>query len=55
MRRLDQVAGRQVVRFLEEHVASGDPRRLGYPLQGGERELWRYRVGDYRLLCQIEN
>ena len=30
-----------------------DPRQLGKPLRG--ERLWRYRVGDYRVLCHIED
>lgn len=31
-----------------------DPRRLGRPLKGSEfNEYWRFRVGDYRILCDI--
>jgi mRNA-degrading endonuclease RelE of RelBE toxin-antitoxin system len=33
-----------------------DPRSLGKALQGPRfDELWRYRVGDYRLICKIED
>ncbi|MEH6643718.1 type II toxin-antitoxin system RelE/ParE family toxin [Vreelandella glaciei] len=31
-----------------------DPRQLGKPLTGQLSELWRYRVGDYRLIASIE-
>ena len=30
-----------------------DPRQIGKALQGDQGELWRYRVGSYRLICQI--
>jgi mRNA interferase RelE/StbE len=33
-----------------------DPRSLGVALKGEELgDLWRYRVGDYRILCRIED
>lgn len=32
-----------------------DPRQLGKPLTGQLSELWRYRVGDYRLIASIED
>jgi len=32
-----------------------DPRSLGEPLTGDLSGLWRYRVGDYRILAQIED
>jgi mRNA interferase RelE/StbE len=51
----DRGAQRRILRFLEERVAPEDPRLLGYPLHGDSRPLWRYRVGDYRILCRIED
>lgn len=32
-----------------------DPRQLGKPLTGQLAELWRYRVGDYRIIASIED
>ncbi len=33
-----------------------DPRQLGKPLKGSEiGHLWRYRVGDYRILCELQD
>lgn len=32
-----------------------DPRQLGEPLTGQLSELWRYRVGDYRIIASIED
>lgn len=31
-----------------------DPRRVGKAMQGDKR-AWRYRVGDFRLICDIED
>lgn len=36
-------------------MMSQDPRHLGKPLSGNLREFWRYRVGDYRLICKIQD
>ena len=30
-----------------------NPRATGKALQGEFSGLWRYRVGDYRLICEI--
>jgi mRNA interferase RelE/StbE len=52
--KLDRQVARTLVRFMYDEVqASDDPRRLGRPLRG--QDLWRYRVGDYRILCLIED
>lgn len=32
-----------------------DPRALGEALHGDKSGLWRYRVGDYRLVCSLED
>ena len=37
------------------HRHKGTPRRFGKPLRAELAGLWRYRVGDYRLLCQIKD
>jgi mRNA interferase RelE/StbE len=35
----------------------GDPRAKGRPMKVGRRDppLWRYPVGDYRLICHLRN
>jgi mRNA interferase RelE/StbE len=51
--KLDRQVARAIVRFMQERVhESDDPRVVGKPLRG--RGLWRYRVGDYRILCRID-
>jgi mRNA interferase RelE/StbE len=56
LRKLDQPVQRRLLNFLEHRVlASGDPRRFGKALHGNKRELWSYRVGDYRIICLIED
>nr|WP_245289030.1 type II toxin-antitoxin system RelE/ParE family toxin [Bartonella sp. CDC_skunk] len=43
-----------MVDFLDQHVASlEDVRAIGKPLRGQLSGLWRYRVGDYRILCDL--
>lgn len=53
---LDGAVARRIVRSLRDRVArSDDPRSLGKPLNGHLREYWRYRVGDWRLVCHIDD
>lgn len=53
--KLDKLAARRIVDFMDERVApSNDPRELGKALKGSLGYLWRYRVGDYRILCDIQ-
>jgi len=55
-RKIDPKARQRIRKFLEERLASlEDPRSIGKRLVGKEIEIWRYRVGDYRILCQIQN
>jgi mRNA interferase RelE/StbE len=49
--KLDPPIARRIVRKLEE-VAADDPRRTGEAMQGDER-AWRYRVGDWRVICDL--
>ena len=44
-------------KFLSERVAKlEDPRSIGEALHGPKLgEFWKYRVGDYRLICSIED
>jgi mRNA interferase RelE/StbE len=45
-----------IVRFLRDRLRSAEnPRQWGKPLHGDKRGLWRYRVGDFRLICEIQD
>jgi mRNA interferase RelE/StbE len=56
LQRLDRPVQRRIRQFLRERVITiGDPRQLGKPLHGDKRDLWSYRVGDYRIICMIED
>ena len=57
MRRLDPQVRRRIRDFLSTRVAAlDDPRQLGDALQGARfAGLWRYRVGDYRVLVDIRD
>lgn len=56
LRKLGVDAERRVLRYLRERIAgSQDPRRLGQALTGDRKGLWRYRVGDYRIVAAIED
>ena len=54
-KKLDKSARQRIVNYLEERVlVNQNPYQFGKPLKGNKLGLWRYRVGDYRILCQIE-
>ena len=54
-RKLDRQAQRRLRNFLEGRLARTDnPRRLGVAMQAAKyRNLWRFRVGDYRIIAEI--
>jgi mRNA interferase RelE/StbE len=54
--KIDRKAQRKIIRFLQERVAgSRDPRQFGKPLKGEKAGLWRYRIGDHRVVSQIQD
>lgn len=56
LRKLDRLAARRILDFMDERAAaSEDPRAMGKALKGPLGELWHYRVGDYRVICDIQD
>ena len=54
--KLDRTIQARIVVFFRSRIASdADPRRIGKALEGDKGELWRYRIGDYRAVCRIED
>jgi len=50
----DKPVAKRIIRFLRERV-SMDPGSSGKALQGDHSGLWRYRIGDCRVICEIYN
>ena len=56
LRKLDPQARRRIVDWLDERIEGcKNPRHFGEALKGGRAGLWRYRVGDYRIICDIRD
>ena len=56
LRRIGPQAARRILDYLRDRVAMlDDPRQLGQPLKGPLAALWRYRVGDYRVVCELRD
>lgn len=54
LRKLDKQAQRDILRYFRERIATDEnPRRFGKPLSRDLAELWRYRLHDYRMICNI--
>ncbi|MNZ71250.1 Toxin RelE [compost metagenome] len=56
LRKLDKQSARRILDFMDERVAQrDDPRSTGKALTGPLGGLWRYRVGDFRVICEIQD
>ena len=56
VKKIDHQARRRIRDYLEKRVATLDnPRQLGKALNGQMAELWRYRIGDYRVICDLRD
>ncbi len=55
--KLDPPTARRILTFLHGRVAVlDDPRSIGEALKGSRLgEFWKYRVGDYRIISNIED
>ena len=52
-KKLDRTVQRRVMAYLEEVERLDDPRQRGKGLTANHAGVWRYRVGDYRILAQL--
>jgi mRNA interferase RelE/StbE len=54
--KLDRQTAKRITNYLRERIAPlDDPRAFGKALKGPLGELWRYRVGDWRIICEIRD
>lgn len=55
-RKLDQHTQRRIRNFLQQRIlATNNPRSAGKPLRGPYSELWRYRIGTFRVVAAIQD
>ena len=56
LRKLDKQTARRIVDYMDERIAVlENPRDAGKALFGPLGGLWRYRVGDCRVICDIQD
>ena len=55
LQKLDNSVRGVVEKFIERLPNYPNPRDIGRALTGQYAGLWRYRVGDYRLVCSIHD
>ena len=53
--KLDKSVQRRIKNYLDDIVQLENPRSRGKALVGNLVNLWRYRVGDYRIICDIQD
>ena len=54
LKKLDKPIQRKLLDYLDERIENcKNPRHFGEPLKANKSGLWRYRVGDYRIICEI--
>ena len=53
---MDKPTQKRIVSFLEKKIdGTLNPRLKGKALRGNKAELWRYRIGNYRLICHLDD
>ncbi len=56
LRKLDKPIQKRLLDWLEDRIEGcKNPRHFGEPLRGELAGLWRYRIGDYRVICEIQD
>jgi len=56
LRKLDSPIQKEILSYLRTRIIeSNNPRVFGQSLSGNKSGLWRYRVGNYRIICRIED
>lgn len=55
-RKMDKYQATLITRWLYQHIDGiDDPRKFGKGLTANRSGQWRYRVGNYRVLVEIED
>lgn len=55
-RKLDRYTQKFIRSWIDKNITdTTNPRLHGKALAGELRDYWRYRIGDYRLICEIKD
>ena len=56
LKNLDRPIRREIVDYMDKRIAKAEnPRAFGKPLRHSKFGLWRYRVRDYRNICELQD
>ena len=54
-RKLDQPVKKMINKYIIKLMNAENPLDFGKPLRHQLRDFWSFRIGDYRMICQIQN
>ena len=55
LKKLDRQIQREILNYMDKRIAKADdPRTFGKPLRHSKFGLWRYRLRDFRIICQLQ-
>lgn len=56
LKKLDSQIQREILEYVEKRIGKAeDPRTFGKPLLHSKFGLWRYRVRDFRIICELRD
>lgn len=56
LKKLDKHIAALIIGWIEKNLENcTNPRQHGKSLVGNKSGQWRYRIGDYRLICEIQD
>ena len=55
LKKIDKKWQKQILNYLDEVANLDSPCNRGKPLKGQKKDFWRYRIGDYRVICDIQS
>ena len=55
LRKMSKSVAKQIIDYVEDISFLENPYSRGRALVGNQQGLWRYRCGDYRIICKIND
>ena len=56
LKKIGHTEAKRIRDYLRQRIEPlDDPRQIGKALRGRFSDLWRYRVGNYRLVCELRD
>ena len=56
LKKMDKYTRQMIYSWIDKNLnGCEDPRQRGKGLTANRSGQWRYRIGDYRLICQIQD